>query len=105
MNSYQGARNALALAVMTIIFTGVSCQGGSQSGFYEELGVTCTGKCDGVVDNVISIYRDGRDSPLGDLLIEDGLGIATDELNGSLSVGDHVEVDAGFRIPPALSRG
>lgn len=97
--SYQGARGALTLVVLTIIFTGVSCQGDSQSGFYDELGVTCSGKCDGVVDSVISIYRDGRDAPLGDLLIEDGLDLATDELNADLSLGNHVEVGAGFESP------
>lgn len=66
---------------------------GDSSDPLDELGVTCTGKCDGL-DSIKSLYRDVRDLDLTDLSAR-GTNLATDALNDALSTTFvDVELDA-----------
>jgi hypothetical protein len=73
----------LALASLLVTAT-ASCAGGDQ---YDELGITCEGKCDGL-SSVRALVSDAKKLDLQDL-INVGAGFATNELNNALEINDY----------------
>lgn len=74
----------------------LACAGDSSTPL-DELGVTCTGKCDGL-DSIKSLYRDIRELDLTDLGAR-GTNLATDALNDALSTSF---VDVTLDAPQAF---
>ncbi len=76
---------SLALASLAAVSLTASCA--SSGGDYDELGITCDGKCDGL-SSVKALVSDAKKLDLQDL-INVGAGYATSELNNALEVNDY----------------